>query len=179
MSNLPALSRLPVLTVTLMFSLIVLGLDANLQHKVPRVLDDLNESAGYSYFPVEAPLSFARLGIATAVLTVLSLIPIDLVSAMEALEINDMASLCSQFRAAEAFSFLIWLILLSYWTLLLVFSVMGHIAGNKEVWTTGVSDVNFTSGGGVAAPPATRPPIVPGGRAMHEIPVSYPPPQNV
>ncbi|KAF8284478.1 hypothetical protein DL93DRAFT_2146915 [Clavulina sp. PMI_390] len=92
---------------------------------------------------------------------------------------STISSLCSQFRAAEAFSFLTWLLLMGYWALLMIFSVMAHSSGNQNIWTTAVSDAGFTNGSGAATQPATTYPAVPGEKPMHEIPVSYPPPQNV
>ncbi|KAF8309160.1 hypothetical protein DL93DRAFT_2231139 [Clavulina sp. PMI_390] len=209
MNNLPALARLPVFGVALLFSLIVLGIDADYDHKYSKIhqIDLLGFPIG-DYLP--SP-SFPKVGIATAVLTMVSLGPmlvIDLirkgsVTSFIAVELGSIGflwvmwlatagdtaaygscpssagSICSEFQAAEAFSFLTWLILMAYWILLLTFSIMAHMSGNHDVWMSAVSDVSFTSGGSAATQPATSYPAVPGEKPMHEIPVSYPPPQNV
>ncbi|KAF8309161.1 hypothetical protein DL93DRAFT_1786254 [Clavulina sp. PMI_390] len=205
MANIPALARLPVFALVLIFSLVVLGLDAHFDSEFSGSTTLFGITYTYS-----AP-GFSKLGIATAVLTLVSLIPmlvIDFIrkgapTSLIVVELGwlgflwimwlataaDTASFgscsdsgnsfCSQFQAAEALSFLTWLLLMGYWILLLVFSVMAHSAGNQNVWMTGVSDAEFTTGGVNHGPAMGHAGVVGGEKPVSEVPATYPPHSNV
>ncbi|KAF8316048.1 hypothetical protein DL93DRAFT_786760 [Clavulina sp. PMI_390] len=55
--------------------------------------------------------------------------------------------LCSRYTAVKVLSFPVWAILVGYWILLLVFTVMAYVGGNRKIWTAGVRDARFTSSG--------------------------------
>lgn len=79
-------------------------------------------------------------------------------------------NICSEAQAAEAFSFLAWIVLLAYWVLLLVFAIR---AGHSGVWTSGVHDAEFApnNAGGQGAYPT--------GQKEGMAPTTYPPQHTV
>jgi hypothetical protein len=139
---------------------------------------------------VGAPLdfTFAKLGVATAVLTLVSVVPmavIDLLrkGAATSFVIVELAwlgflwilwlataadtadrfsnwgswggcpsgiDLCSQYQAAEAFSFLAWLALMAYWIILFAFAIIAANNGHSQIWFTGVTEADFSAGGSTA-----------------------------
>jgi len=179
--NLPGLLRVPVFAALLLFSLIVLGVDAHLISKLSFSFNEFGIHYSYS-----AP-AWPKLGVATAVLTLVTLLPflvIDFLrkgaptswvvtelgwlgflwilwlatAADTANNVDCNASLfssgdniCSEAQAAEAFSFLAWIALMAYWVLLLVSAVIAHNNGNSNIWRGGVADADFTAGSGAGA----------------------------
>jgi len=72
--------------------------------------------------------------------------------------------------------------LMAYWIILLVFAIIAANNGHSQIWTTGVTEADFSAGGGPAggipqggaAYPAQQPQMT-GATA----PVAYPPQPNV
>lgn len=63
-------------------------------------------------------------------------------------------SICHQFQAMEAFSWLNWLILWGWTFVLLVFSVIALSRGNRSVWTAPAGQTDFFArGNGTQVPP--------------------------
>jgi len=173
--NLPALVRIPVFGALLVFSLIVLGVDAHLISQASFTILGVH----YSLAP-----SWLKLGVAVAVITIVSLVAIlvmDLlrkgaVTSFISVELGwlgvlwvlwlataaDTAngvqcsgvidgfdgSICGQAQAAEAFSFLAWLLLMAYWILLLVFAIIAATQGQPGIWMVNVADADFSAGSG-------------------------------
>jgi len=175
--NIPALVRLPVFVFLLVCTLIVLGVDGHLVS-----VENKNQK---TYFGVKVDIldfTFAKLGVATAVLTLVSVLPmlvIDLLrkGAATSYVVVELAwlgflwilwlataadtanrfstcpsqiSWCSEYQAAEAFSFLAWMALMAYWIILLVFAIIAVNNGQSQIWFTGVTEADFSAGGGPA-----------------------------
>jgi len=170
--NIPALLRIPVFGALIVFSIIVLAVDGNLISKLSS-----SYSAYGSTFTVSAP-SWTKLGVAVAVLTFISLIPllaIDILrkgaptsfvcvelgwlgflwimwlatAASTASEVNcggvSGIPICDEAQAAEAFAFLAWMILMGYWIILLVYTIIAANNGQSGIWTTSVSEADFSA----------------------------------
>lgn len=207
--NIPALVRLPVFVFLIVCTLVVLGLDAHFVNATTKTYSV--GGFGYNYsFHGSAP-AFASLGVATAVLTLVSVVPMFVIDflrkgAATSFVVVELAVLgvlwvlwlataadtanfgscsstdtwCSQFQAAEAFSFLAWLALMAYWIILLVFAIIAANNGHGQIWFTGVTEADFSAGGGPAGG-------VPQGGAAYPVqqpqmtgatgPVVYPPGQ--
>jgi len=183
--NIPGLVRLPVFITILVFAVIVLGLDANLVNK-------FSGSYSYDLFGVQYNVSysaptFAKLGVATSVITIASIVSMLVIDILRrgaptsfiAVELGWLAllwvlwlataadtaswgtcsvtsgpagSYCSQFQAAEAFSFLSWILIKAYWVLLLAFTLFAAVHRRQSnIWFTSVSDADFTAEGAPAA----------------------------
>lgn len=172
--NLPGLVRIPVFAALLVFSLIVLGINAHLIAKLHFNFDEFG-----IHYSISAP-GWTKLGLATAVLTLVSLLPmlvIDFIrkgapTSLVVVELGwlgflwimwlataaDTANnvncggvtdngICSEAQASEAFAFLAWLLLMAYWVLLLVYAIMAHTKGNNNVWMGSTTDQDFSAGG--------------------------------
>jgi len=170
--NIPALLRIPVFGALIVFSIIVLAVDGNLISKLSS-----SYSVYGSTFTVSAP-SWTKLGVAVAVLTFISLIPllaIDILrkgaptsfvcvelgwlgflwimwlatAASTASEVNcggvSGIPICDEAQAAEAFAFLAWMILMGYWIILLVYTIIAANNGQSGIWTTSVSEADFSA----------------------------------
>jgi hypothetical protein len=170
MANILTIIRIKVLVLTLLFSIVVLGLAADITSRT--------QDFDGSYF------QFAALAIATAVLTLVSL-PVFLIvdfvrtgafTSMVVVELvwfsvlwvlwlsvgADTANVnsiffpdgcgfiirgvintaCHEFAAITAFGFLAWIALFAYVILLLVFAIIGQSKGQR-VWTSSVKESNF------------------------------------
>jgi len=202
--NIPALIRLPVFVFLIVCTLVVLGLDAHFVSQTNKA----NNFLGAALFE----FTFAKLGVATAVLTLVSVVPMTVIDFLRkgaatsyvVVELAwlgflwilwlataaDTANLfstcpseftfCSQYQAAEAFSFLAWMALMAYWIILLVFAIIAANNGQSQIWYTGVTEADFSAGGGPAGG-------VPQGGAAYPVqqpqmtgatgPVVYPPGQ--
>lgn len=179
--NIPGLIRLPVFAALLVFALIVLGLDGHLVAKLHHTYDE-----GFFKVTINAP-AWAKLGVATSVLTLVSLLPMLIIdflrkgapTSLVAVELvwlgflwilwlataADTANhvdcggssdpICSQAQAAEAFSWLSWIVMTAYWAILLAFSFIAHSKGNSRIWTGPVTDSDFAGTGPVNHAPAT------------------------
>jgi len=177
--NIPALIRLPVFVFLIVCTLVVLGVDA---HFVSENNKGVSYSAfGYTYTAHGSSPTFAKLGVATAVLTLVSVVPMFVIDflregAATSFVVVELAwlgflwilwlataadtadygscssgdSWCSQFQAAEAFSFLAWMALMAYWIILLVFAIIAVNNGQSQIWYTGVTEADFSAGGGPA-----------------------------
>jgi len=173
MTNIIPLLRLSVFGVSLLFSIIVLGLDAYVVSKY----------SSNSIYSNSSPPASNSLGVANAVLTLVSLGPllatdflrqgamvsmvlIDLIvgfilwilwltaGAYTASQWNfsctqsdlfysDTIIGCGEAKAAAGFAFLIFFALLGYWVTLLVFSIIAMSNGNRNIWTTPINEANF------------------------------------
>jgi len=177
------IARLGVLTVSLVFSVIVLGLAANLT------------SETQTYFAVT--YNFAALALASATISVVTLPVLLLVDilrngAFTSMVVFELAWLfvlwvlwlataalatqfnqdvfdsncslvrvffvaaCHQEQTIVAFAYLIWLILMVYTIVLLVMAIIGSSRGNKT-WTTSVKHANFLGPNDGAVAPAGQP----------------------
>jgi hypothetical protein len=179
--NIPGLIRLPVFVLLILLAFVVLGLDAYfvneankassfdvLGYSVPTgieiptfaqlgvatsvltiaslipilIIDQLRKGAATSFVVVElAWLGFLWvLWLATAADTA----DFDACSKF--------STFCSKYHAAEAMSFLTWLLLMGYWIVLLVHTIIAVNNGQNRIWFTSVIDADFTAvaGGGVA-----------------------------
>jgi len=184
--NIPGLIRVPVFITILVFAIIVLGLDADF---VKKASSETVDFLGIQFSVSSSAPTFAKLGVAVAVITIVSIGPmlvIDLFrrgapTSFIVVELGWLAVLwvlwlataaeiaskgpcnvsgCSQFQAAEAFSFLTWLLLMAYWGLLLGFTLLAAIHQQTDLWFTSVSDADFTARG--APPSGGAYPTVPG-----------------
>jgi len=86
---------------------------------------------------------------------------------------------CREVQAIEAFSFLIWIILMAYTITLLVYAIIGSSRGHKT-WTSTVKQANFLAPAaqtdGVQEPQYQQgPPVTP---SMHQYPPPNPSPQG-
>ncbi|TDL16357.1 hypothetical protein BD410DRAFT_795478 [Rickenella mellea] len=80
-------------------------------------------------------------------------------------------TVCNSYKALEAFGFLTWLILLAYTIVLLVFACIAQSRGNRAVWTSAVRDTDFfTKTAGNGEPSVNQ---YPGVQTPHEN--AYPP----
>ncbi|KAF9507202.1 hypothetical protein BS47DRAFT_1398835 [Hydnum rufescens UP504] len=168
-----ALVRYPVFASLLLFSLIVLGIDGDLVSKL---------KGGCFFFTCDSPPSYPRLGVATAVLTFVSVVPLTIIDILRRgaftsfiivelgwffflwvlwlatfgdtagagcdSSLADGTNICSEVRAAEAFSFLAWILLFAYWVALFVFSTIAFSKGNRKIWITSARDADFSGGSG-------------------------------
>jgi len=164
--------RLVVLTISVAFSVVVLGLSADL------IETTLSFLGAYFYF---TPLAITSAAITTLTAPVLlicdakrkgaftSMIVVELpwlsvlwvlwlATAAEAVVANQFmypegcaladglgppaSTTCHEFVAVEAFAFIVWIILMGYCLLLLIFSIIGASRGHK-VWTSSVKETNF------------------------------------
>ncbi|CAG7848486.1 SubName: Full=Uncharacterized protein {ECO:0000313/EMBL:CCA66612.1} [Serendipita indica DSM 11827] len=180
-----AMLRLILLGTTLLFSLITLGLAANLVDKlgdqwsfpgfavavsvltilavVPMiVIDLLRRGALMSWVVVELPIMGILwvLWLSSAALSTsvgLFLGDCSSFSFDSALE-----SLCRQYSALQAFSWLNWLLVKTYVIVTLALAILALMKGHKRVWFSPVSDLSFSpththSGEPKIPPPATAP----------------------
>ncbi|KAK0206067.1 hypothetical protein DFS33DRAFT_1312058 [Desarmillaria ectypa] len=172
--SLIAILRLTALVVTLVFSVIILGLSAHITY--------LTTTFYGAYF------TFAAMSIATATLTILTLpvmIAIDVTrkgafTSMVVVELSWLGFLCvlwltsaaltsdanantfvsgcgyfnvgldqacKEFNAIEAFDFLNWLILIGYTITLIVFAIIAVNRGNRGVWTSSTTATDFFASG--------------------------------
>ncbi|KAI0069104.1 hypothetical protein BV25DRAFT_94285 [Artomyces pyxidatus] len=164
------IARLVTLATSLVFSIIVLGLAADMISITEEYLD--------SYY------IFSALAVATAVLTFVTVLPmivIDLFrrgafSSWVVLEVSWLSILwvlwlstaayatwtdgqvfigsscsfvdstvslvCNEFKAVEAFAYLTWILLMAYSVTLFAFAIKGQTLGNKT-WTNTVRDATF------------------------------------
>jgi hypothetical protein len=86
---------------------------------------------------------------------------------------------CGEYQAIQAFSFLTWLVLVAYWILLLVASIIGATRGHP-VWTSTVKDnLFFVPAGGMKqeVPHPTQPPAQQSPYPAQS-PALYPPQQS-
>jgi hypothetical protein len=65
----------------------------------------------------------------------------------DALLIPAWQQICAEAQTAEAFSFLAWLLCMTYWIALLIFAIMAHSKGNTGIWTDGVRDADWSGRG--------------------------------
>lgn len=177
--NIPTLLRVPVFTLLLVYSLIVLGIDAHFVDEERKAWADF----GSYLFGYLLPPTFDDLGVATSVLTLISIVPMLIIEflrqgAVTSWVIIELAWLgflcvmwlataadtanygsctnsspaCSQFQTVEAFSFLAWLLLGGYWMVLLVCTIVAFSNGQTRIWITAVTDADFAARGGGGIP---------------------------
>jgi heme exporter protein D len=193
-----AITRLAVFGITLLFSLVILGLCA---HVLNATL-----SVGFSFY-------FASLGIASAVLTIISLGPMLVIDHLQAgavtslvwvellvlvilwilwvatsaqattannligfnncsILFEDEQGFCNEFLAIQGISFVIWIALLIYIITLIATAIRASQQGHRA-WTTSVTDGFDTPAAG-----ATTAPAVAEASATH-VPTAYQyPPQQ-
>jgi len=74
------------------------------------------------------------------------------------------SSVCHQFQALQAFSWLIWLTLGGYLVLLATLGAIQQSRGNRQIWQTSVADYDFF------APQSQIPPVAHGATPMAQYP---------
>jgi len=201
--NLPAVIRLPVFAFLTLCALVVLGVDAHF-------VNESNKYFALSHY-YGSTFDFAKLGVATAVLTLITIVPMAVIDFLRkgaatsfvVVELGwlgflwilwlataaDTANLlgtcpsgftfCSQYQAAEAFSFLAWLTLMAYWIILLAFSIIAMNNGQTQIWYTSVTEAEFSTGGGPAGGVPQGGVAYPAPQPQMTGPVVYPPGQPI
>jgi len=174
-SNIPGLIRIPVFIALIIFSLIVLGIDGHLISQLSGSFEDLfgfnfsftapswtklgvavSVITMVSLIPMIV-IDFLRRGAPTSWVLV-ELVWLGILWVLWLATAADTANnvscsgvrgsdICSQVQAAEAFSFLAWIVLMAYWVLLLVFAIMAANKGHKGIWKSGVADADFQAAG--------------------------------
>ncbi|KAF5352147.1 hypothetical protein D9758_009249 [Tetrapyrgos nigripes] len=62
--------------------------------------------------------------------------------------VREVQDLCRELQAVSAFGFLNWLMLVGYWSVLLVCSIVAANRGESRIWFTPVGETDFLSNGG-------------------------------
>jgi len=174
------LVRYPIFGIILFCSIIVLGIDANLTSlsngditsaalgvaisvitliTIPAmvVIDILRSSAVTSF--VWAELAWV------GILGVLWLATAADFSSLGITDCGDIyfsafwESLCRQAQAAEAFSWIAWIALLTYWSMLLASARLDQSKGNGNIWFTAVREAQFSGTSSPAIPAVVEPPV--------------------
>jgi len=93
-------------------------------------------------------------------------------------EDSGLSTVCHEFSAIEAFSFLAWIILLGYNITLLTFAIIGSTRGNRT-WTSTVRDGGFLDRNNTNGVPAQTPMSTGGGfSSTAPSTMQYPPHQQ-
>jgi len=190
--------RYALLAVVLVFSLIVLGLSANFLNLsttldgsylvfealdvavatltlitiIPiMVIDFLRKGAFTSLVVFELGWVFILMILWIAAAAETSATPIFVGSCSEF--DDDVQSICHQFQAIQAFSWLIFIILFGWLITLVIGAIVSHNRGNTGVWTSPVSDTAFFGGGGHRAT-TNNPSTTPGGYPPQNQPMGQP-----
>jgi len=156
--------RLVIYGVLLLFSLIVLGLAGNLTANtdgwsfpgfavavsvltllalIPMLVVDLVRKGSFiSWVAIELAVFGVLwvLWLASASLSTSTL----LFTGDCGVWLPSIASLCRQYSAVQAFSWLTWLIIKAYIILLLILAILAMTRGHKRVWLSQASDLSFS-----------------------------------
>jgi len=205
MANIFTTIRLGVFGVILLFSLITLGLAANLTSKtigwtfpgfsvavsiltmviaIPMlVVDILRKGSFVSWVVTEIAWCGLLwiLWLSSAALSTSTLLFTGDCGVWD----SELQSLCQQYSALQAFSWLTWLLLTGYIIILIVLSVLATVKGNSRVWLSPTSDLSFspthTHSGEPKIPPTNYNPNytgTPGAYPPGQQPVGYNPGTN-
>lgn len=62
------------------------------------------------------------------------------------------ATICAETQTIEALGFINWFLIMAYTITLLIFTVMAHMKGHSNVWTSSVREYDFTAPAVISAP---------------------------
>ncbi|KAG8821300.1 hypothetical protein FRC17_009880 [Serendipita sp. 399] len=182
-----ALLRLSILGVILLFSIIVMGLAANLTANTTTfsfpgfavavsvltiisiapilAIDWFRKGSFLCWVVVELGVSFVLwvLWLASASLTTSSRLFTGDCGYFGYWYSDRFESFCRQYAAVQAFSWLIWLLFKAYAIVVLVLALLAAMKGHKRVWFSPTSDLSFTPTHTHSGEPKIPPP----GGAVH------------